>query len=91
MPRLSNAWKNSYGLTKEKSGFGLWTPHSNLDGHYFTKAIGTVPKVSDVQTKALDMRDDPNYKKITDLHLLSFLQFSYISKIQTETHEHYPK
>ena len=64
MPRLSNAWKNSYGLTKEKSGFGLWTPHSNLDGHYFTKAIGTVPNVSDVQTKALDMRDDPNYKKV---------------------------
>lgn len=64
MPRLSNAWKNSYGLTKEKSGFGLWTPHSNLDGHFFTKPIGTVPKVSDVQTKALDMRKDPNYKKV---------------------------
>ena len=64
MPRLSNAWKNSYGFTKEKSGFGLWTPHSNLDGHFFTKAIGTVPKVSDVQTKALDMRKDPNYQKI---------------------------
>ena len=64
MPRLSNAWKNSYGLTKEKSGFGLWTPHSNLDGHFFTKPIGTVPKVSDVQTKALDMRKDSNYKKV---------------------------
>ena len=64
MPRLSNAWKNSYGLTKEKSGFGLWTPHSNLDGHFFAKPIGTVPNVSDVQTKALDMRDDPNYKKV---------------------------
>ena len=64
MPRLSNAWKNSYGLTKEKSGFGLWTPHSNLDGHFFTKAIGTIPKVSDVQTKALDMRKDPNYQKV---------------------------
>ena len=64
MPRLSNAWKNSYGLTKEKSGFGLWTPHSNLDGHFFAKPIGTVPKVSDVQTKALDMRKDPNYKKV---------------------------
>ena len=64
MPRLSNAWKNSYGLTKEKSGGGLWTANSYTDKHFFTKAIGTVPKVSDVQTKALDMRKDPNYKKV---------------------------
>ena len=64
MPRLSNAWKNSYGLTKEKSGGGLWTANSYTDKHFFTKAIGTVPKVSDVQTKALDMRKDSNYKKV---------------------------
>ena len=64
MPRLSNAWKNSYGLTKEKSGGGLWTANSYTDKHFFTKAIGTVPKVSDVQTNALDMRKDPNYKKV---------------------------
>ena len=64
MPRLSNAWKNSYGLTKEKSGGGLWTANSYTDKHFFKKPIGTVPKVSDVQTHALDMRDDPNYKKV---------------------------
>ena len=64
MPRLSNAWKNSYGLTKEKSGGGLWTANSYTDNHFFEKPIGTVPKVSDVQTKALDMRKDSNYKKV---------------------------
>ena len=64
MPRLSNAWKNSYGLTKEKSGGGLWTANSYTDKHFFTKPIGTVPKVSDVQTNALDMRKDSNYKKV---------------------------
>ena len=64
MPRLSNAWKNSYGLTKEKSGGGLWTANSYTDKHFFKKPIGTVPNVSDVQTNALDMRDDPNYKKV---------------------------
>ena len=64
MPRLSNAWKQSYGLTKEKSGGGLWTANSYTDKHFFKKPIGTVPNVSDVQTNALDMRDDPNYKKV---------------------------
>ena len=64
MPRLSNAWKNSYGLTKEKSGGGLWTANSYTDKHFFEKPIGTVPNVSDVQTHALDMRDDQNYKKV---------------------------
>ena len=64
MPRLSNAWKQSYGLTKEKSGGGLWTANSYTDNHFFEKPIGTVPKVSDVQTKALDMRKDSNYKKV---------------------------
>ena len=64
MPRLSNAWKNSYGLTKEKSGGVLWTANSYTDKHFFEKPIGTVPNVSDVQTHALDMRDDQNYKKV---------------------------
>ena len=64
MPRLSNAWKQSYGLTKEKSGGGLWTANSYTDKHFFKKPIGTVPNVSDVQTHALDMKDDPNYKKV---------------------------
>ena len=62
MPRLSNAWKNSYGLTKEKSGSGLWT--ANAKNHAFVKPIGTTPDISEVQTVALKMDFDNNYKQI---------------------------